>query len=206
MFSLRSDTLVSHRPESNLVLSFRFQDRECVDEILALEQGKVKFAKRKLRVQRCKAITSTPTPSKKIEKGSPVSPSPRKNKTTTGGTITNPRSSGKTPIRVPAPGSIPKGDPNLGQQLEHLSKEERKKEKAANADRVARRLAKKQIKAAMTKESLKFGGDGKGKERVRVRKGGGSARVSAGSSSGKTKAKNSRIRSEANLAKRNMKK
>lgn len=177
-----------------------------MDEILALEQGKVKFAKRKLRVQRCKAITSAPMPSKKTEKGTPASPPPRKSKTATGGTITNPHSSGKTIIRVPTPGSIPKGDPNFGQQLEHLSKEERKKEKAANADRVARRLAKKQVKAAMTKGSLKLGGDGKGKERIRVRKGGGSARVSAGSSSGKTKAKKPRIRSEANLAKRNMKK
>jgi nucleolar protein 12 len=107
------------------------------------------------------------------------------------------------PIHTPASGSIPKGDPNLGRQLEHLSKEERKKEKAANADRVARRLAKKQVKAAMVKESSKFGGDGKGKERVRVRKKGGG---SGGFLPGKTKAKKSRVRSEANLAKRNMKK
>lgn len=137
-----------------------------------------------------------------------ASPSHQKSKTVVGGTITNPRSSGPTPIRVPTSGSIPKGDPNLGKQLEHLSKEERKKEKAVNADRVARRLAKKQVKVAMTKERLKFGSDGTGKERVRARKttSGGSARVSGGSSSGKTKAKKSRVRSEANLAKRNMKK
>ncbi|KAF9648173.1 hypothetical protein BDM02DRAFT_3096934 [Thelephora ganbajun] len=187
----------------------QFAERECVDEVLALEQGKVKFAKRKLRVQRCKAITSVSTLSKrKAEKGVPVSSSSlQKDKITTGGTITNPRSSRSTRVRVPTPGSIPKGDPNLGKQLEHLSKEERKKEKAANADRVARRLAKKQVKAVMTKESMKFGGDGRGKERDRVRKQGrGSTRASGGSSLGKTKAKKSRIRSEANLAKRNTKK
>lgn len=176
-----------------------------MDEVLALEQGKVKFAKRKLRVQRCKATTSSSTPSKKRpESGVPTSStSPRRGKTSSGGTITNPRSSGSTLIRVPTPGSVPRGDPNLGKKLEHLSKEERKKEKAANADRVARRLAKKQVKATMAKESSKFGGDGKGKERVRVRKKGGAP---GGPSSGKTKAKKSRVRSEANLAKRNMKK
>jgi nucleolar protein 12 len=172
-----------------------------VDEVLALEEGKIKFAKRKLRVQRCKAITSASTSSKKkTEKGIPgSSSSPRKGNIATGGTITNPRSSGSTPIHAPTLGTIPKGNPNLGKQLKHLSKEERKKEKAANADRVARRLAKKQVKAAMAKESSKFGG---GKERARVRKGGGSG----GSLSGKTKVKKPRVRSEASFAKRNMKK
>lgn len=115
----------------------------------------------------------------------------------------DPSSSGSTFTRVPAPRSVPKGDPNLGKQLEHLSKEERKREKAANADRVARRLAKKQVKAAMTKEKSKFGEDGRGKERVRVRKKGG---ASGASSSGKAKAKKPRVRSEANIARRNMKK
>jgi len=173
-----------------------------VDEILALEEGKIKFAKRKLRVQRCKIITSASTSSrKKTERGLPVlSSSSQKSKIATGGTITNPRS-GPTPIRTPASGSVPKGDPNFGKQLEHLSKEERKKEKAANVDRVARRLAKKRVKAAMAKESSKFGGDGK--ERVRVRRKGGG---SGGPLPGKAKAKKSRVRSEANLAKRNMKK
>ena len=130
-----------------------------MDEVLALEQGQVKFAKRKLRVQRCKAIPSASTPfKKKTEKGMSISSSsPQKSKAATGGTIMNPHSSGPMPIRVPTPGSIPKGDPNLGKQLKHLSKEERKKEKAANAGRVARRLAKKQVKATMTKESSKLG-------------------------------------------------
>ena len=175
-----------------------------MDEILALEQGKVKFAKRKLRVQRCKTATLASMPSKKkTEREVPGSSLSQRVKTSTGGTVTNPRSSGSTLIRVPTPGSVPKGDPNLGKKLEHLSKEDRKKEKAANADRVARRLAKKQVKAAMTKESSKFGGDSKGKERVRVRRKGGAP---GGPSAGKTKVKKSRVRSEANLANRNMKK
>lgn len=176
-----------------------------MDEVLALEQGKIKFAKRKLRVQRCKANSSASTSSrKKAEKGTAASSSSlQRNKAVTGGTVTTPRSSGSTSVRVPTPQSIPKGDPNLGKQLEHLSKEERKIEKAANADRVARRLAKKQVKAAMTKESSKFGVDGRGKERVRVRKKSGGSGVS---SLGKIKAKKSRVRSEASFAKRNAKK
>jgi hypothetical protein len=58
----------------------------------------------------------------------------------------------------------------------------------------------------MTKESLKFGVDGRSKERVRARTKGGTSGVSGGSSSRKIKAKKPRVRSEANLAKRNMKK
>lgn len=174
-----------------------------MDEILALEQEKIKFAKRKLRVQRCKATTSASTPArKKTEKRTASSSSPQKGKTPTGGTITNPRSSGSASVRIPTPRSIPKGDQNLGKQLEHLSKEQRKQEKAANAERVARRLAKKQVKAAMAKEKSKFRMDGKGKERARVRrKGEGSGASSAGK-----KATKPRVRSEANLAKWNMKK
>ena len=169
-----------------------------MDEILALDQENIKFAKRKLRVQRCKSITTK----KKTGKETLTSPSsPRKGKFTAGGTMTNPRSSHSTPIHVPTPGSMPRGDPNLGKQLEHLSKEERKREKAANMDRVARRLMKKQVKTAMAKNS-KFATDTAGKERMRVRKKG----TSGTPSSRKTKTKKPRVRSEANVAKRNMKK
>jgi nucleolar protein 12 len=188
-----------------MIVSFlSFQDRECVDEILAIEPDKTKFAKRKLRVQRCKAIASASTTVKKVtEKGTTMSSSPQRRRSATSGTIANARPSGATPIRVPIPWSIPKGDPNLGKQLEHLSKEERKKEKAANAERVARRLAKKQVKAGMAKGKSKFETDGKGKERARVRKKGGASRAAP---SGKMTAKKTRARSDASLTKRNMKK
>lgn len=154
-------------------------------------------------MQRCKATTSssTPTRGKTEKKAAAASPSSHNGKTVTVGTIVKPRSSGSTVIQIPTPGSIPKGDPNLGKQLEHLSKEERKKEKAANADRVARRLAKKQVGVAMAKGKLKFGGDGR--ERVRIRKKGGTL---GAPSSRKTRAKKTRVRGEADVAKRNMKK
>ncbi len=89
----------------------RIKDRECVDELLALEQDKLKFAKRKLRVQRCKSSPGT----KQV--------------------VTHKE-------RIPAV-VVPKGDPRLGEKLSGLPKEERKQIKSSDADRVARRLAKK---------------------------------------------------------------
>ncbi|KAF9223006.1 hypothetical protein BS17DRAFT_707694, partial [Gyrodon lividus] len=95
----------------------QFTDRTCVDEILALEPGKLKFAKRKLRVQRCKIIPGASA----TKDASSVK-------------------SARTPNRAPVP-DVPKGDPSLGEKLANLSKEERKQAKASDADRVARRMA-----------------------------------------------------------------
>ncbi|KAG9315964.1 Alpha/Beta hydrolase protein [Chiua virens] len=120
----------------------QFSDRTCVDEILALEPGKLKFAKRKLRVQRCKSIPSSSSvkkePSSKLVKASKPAPIP----------------------------SVPKGDPSLGEKLATLTKEERKRVKAADAERVARRVAKKKARMTLAKEGVPV----KGKERERVRK------------------------------------
>jgi nucleolar protein 12 len=66
---------------------------------------------------------------------------------------------------IDIPSSIPKGDPSLGKRLEHLSKEERKKRKALDADRIARRLAKKRVKAAVEKA----GGNHRDTDRTRKR-------------------------------------
>lgn len=96
----------------------RIKDRECIDELLALEQDKLKFAKRKLRVQRCKSSPGN----KKV--------------------ITQHKE--RTPAVV-----VPKGDPRLGEKLSGLPKEERKQIKSSDADRVARRLAKKKARMSM---------------------------------------------------------
>ena len=57
---------------------------------------------------------------------------------------------------------MPKGDPNLGDRIKGLSKDERKVAKASDADRQARRLAKKKLKHAsdrgMEKGAVKLGG------------------------------------------------
>ncbi|CAA7261564.1 unnamed protein product [Cyclocybe aegerita] len=121
-------------------------DRECVDELLALEESKLKFAKRKLRVQRCKTLPGSKT---LVAGGS----------TTTG-------KSGKW-AGTPTPIVVPQGNPALGEKLVGLPKEERKKLKSTDADRVARRLAKKKARMAMEK-SMK-GKEPGGKTRKRVR-------------------------------------
>ncbi|KIJ64663.1 hypothetical protein HYDPIDRAFT_90009, partial [Hydnomerulius pinastri MD-312] len=153
----------------------QFADRTCVDEILALDQGKLKFAKRKLRVQRCKT-----TPGASAVKG--TSP------------VKTPQATGRTPVPV-----VPKGDPSLGEKLASLSKEERKQAKAADADRLARRMAKKKARIALAKQGVSV----QGKERERVRKTG--LAKKAGAAPPK-KASKGRVRSEKSIAKRNLKK
>ncbi|KAJ4480087.1 hypothetical protein J3R30DRAFT_3873990 [Lentinula aciculospora] len=140
----------------------QFAERDCVDEIIAasLEPGKLKFAKRKLRVERCKTI---PGGSFKVKINSVSSSSSR-----TKNHLSKPNRSTSTSVPIP----IPKGDPSLGAKLAHLSKLERKSAKAADADRMARRLAKKKSRMAMAAG----GGAGtggvkiRGKERGRERK------------------------------------
>ncbi|KAF8903172.1 hypothetical protein CPB84DRAFT_1775032 [Gymnopilus junonius] len=119
----------------------QFLDRECVDELLALEESKLKFAKRKLRIQRCKTIPG-------FKEQVPI---PNQKKKTS------------APVAIP----ILKGDPNLGERLAGLSKDERKEVKSSDADRVARRLAKKKARMAMKPGIGKS--KPKGKERKRVR-------------------------------------
>lgn len=152
-----------------------------MDEVLALEQDKVKFAKRKLRVQRCKNLPANLNsgPSKPQSASSSQTPSK------------NPDRRKATLISIPG---VPKGDPTLGKKLEHLSKEERKQRKSEDADRVARRLAKKKVKAAIEKA------ESKSQTRERTRK-----RTDPKKLAAAPKPKR-RIRSEANMRNRNAKK
>ncbi|KAI0059605.1 hypothetical protein BV25DRAFT_1057022 [Artomyces pyxidatus] len=164
----------------------QFSDRECVDEVVALEEGKLKFAKRKLRVQRCKTLPG----GGKLSHAKSHTPS---GKTTSSGKPARP----PRPAPGPKPGPIPKGDPRLGEKLAHLPKEKRKEVKAADSDRVARRLAKKKARNALEKAGVKE--QKKDRERVRKtafeRKGGAAQEQKKG-----------RIRSEKSLTKRNTKK
>ncbi|KAK0221430.1 hypothetical protein IW262DRAFT_1447863 [Armillaria fumosa] len=147
----------------------QFADRQCVDEVLALEEAKLKFAKRKLRVQRCKTLLG-------------------------GRRTTTLVTAGTKNLVQP---SIPAGDPSLGERLVHLTKEARKHVKSADADRVARRLAKKKARLALGKEGVKM----QGKERDRVRK-----KPSSASSRKTSISKSTRVRSDKSVAKKNMKK
>lgn len=99
----------------------------------------------------------------------------------------------KSKKQAPSPIVIPKGDPSLGEKLAGLSKDERKQRKTTDADRIARRLAKKKARMAL--------GPGvgivktQGRDRERVRK------TTSGRSGKKDGKSRGRIRSAGNVAK-----
>ncbi|KAF8685737.1 RNA recognition motif [Rhizoctonia solani] len=120
----------------------QFIDRASVDEILALEPGTIKLAKRKLRVQRCKTIPGVSLPK---TKPSSAGDKPKEPKIASKGE-SNQKSDRQKARPTPSKPILPRADPNLGERIRSLSKEERKSVKASDADRVARRLAKKKAK------------------------------------------------------------
>ena len=154
-----------------------------------MDAENLKFAKRKLRVQRCKN-TSTIQPAKtRPIRNLPISSA-----------SSHSRKSADRPVSAPIDKvEIPKGNPKLGEELSGLSKEERKRAKASNADRIARRLAKKKSRAAMEKESTKANG------RLRSRKSNKSTSSNGTKNLGK-KLGGRRFRSDRTVAKRNIKK
>lgn len=157
-----------------------------------MEQDRLKFAKRKLRVQRCKTL---PGAKHKIQVKSQTKPS----------LTTSSRSSTHRPFNESVSTPIPKGDPSLGTKISHLSKDERKQVKAGDTDRVARRLAKKKMakaKMSLVEKGVK-GRDGKDRgDRERVRKTG-KERQGGQGDKGKSRG---RIRSGKAISKLNMKK
>ena len=98
-----------------------------MEELLAMDESKFRFAKKKLRVQPCKTLPAKPRPDRNAKE---------QTKTTS----------------TPKPAFMPKGNPKLGEALKDLSKEERKVYKSTDADRQARRLAKKKMKAGFDKD------------------------------------------------------
>ena len=102
-------------------------------------------------------------------------------------------------FRKPETIEIPKGDSSLGEKLAGLSKDVRKQLKATDADRVARRLAKKKARHALEKAGVS--GPSDKKIRQRERKKGTQRTVNTGRKESK-----GRVRSDKSMAKRNMKK
>lgn len=121
-----------------------------------MEPTKVKFSKRKLRVQRCKANTGAPS-------GPVISPK-------SGGTkqgLKSAADSGSRSITTSLTSSKPhRGDPLLGERLKSLPKEERKEIKKQDANRLARRMEKKKKRQALDKAL----GSDKVRDRTRIRK------------------------------------
>lgn len=125
-------------------LTLNKKDRESVEEVLAMDAKQIKFAKRTLRVQPCKTIPTANTLQNTIKKVAAGAG---------GGASSNKKDKTKKPyVRR---GVIPKGDPLLGEKLKNLSKEERKNIKSSDADRQARRLAKKKAKMSLEKDKAK---------------------------------------------------
>lgn len=122
------------------------KDRESVEEILAMDAKQIKFAKRTLRVQPCKTIPTANTLQNTIKKVAAGSG---------GGGGASSGKKDKTKRPFVRPGVIPKGNPLLGEKLKDLSKEERKTIKSSDADRQARRLAKKKAKMSLEKDKAK---------------------------------------------------
>ena len=134
-----------------------FADTESVDEVLAIDSAKMRFAKKPLRVQRAKTLPSA--------SGKPtIGPA----STSTSGAKGKDKASGKdakdksgkakaptTAIKQTPAGPVPRGNPKLGEKIRNLSKEDRKVAKSSDADRQARRLAKKKMRGKMGKEMEK---------------------------------------------------
>ncbi|QRV92788.1 RNA recognition motif protein [Ceratobasidium sp. AG-Ba] len=159
----------------------QFYDRASADEILAIEAGTIKLAKRKLRIQRCKTLPGATLPKlKPKERPSDVRP---------------PKSPTLTSRRSSAP-TVPRADPALGDRIRSLSKEERKAVKSSDADRVARRLAKKKARVEMERGARKAGGR---KENPLGGRNGGKGKVAKGG-------KGKRERSDKATLRKNVKK
>ncbi|KAG8994653.1 hypothetical protein FRB94_009755 [Tulasnella sp. JGI-2019a] len=139
-----------------------FRDVECVDEVLALSPEKLSFGRRILRVQRCKTISGPKSKSNTksaLPQASKSIPDSKNNRSV----------KAKIPIPIPR---IPKGDPTLGTRLVGLSTSERKEAKSNDADRVARRLAKKKQRAAMESNKSKAVAGGGSPSSTKLKKGG----------------------------------
>jgi len=163
-----------------------FMDHECVDHVIAADADQLKFAKRILRVQRCKT-----TPSSKAGTSSRTAASPGK----------APRPLPETGVKGkrPQPATarvveIPRGDPKLGERLAGLDKDARKAAKSADQDRIARRLAKKKARAVMQKGVGALDLERGKRERKRTQ------------NPGKGSSTKPRMKSDRAIAKRNVKK
>jgi nucleolar protein 12 len=159
--------------------------------VLALPEEKLKYNKRKLRVQRCKTLPGKPKPT-------PGDTSAKDAAAAAAAALKyqDPRKTHPNNTSKPLP--LPKGNPLLGEQIKDLSKDERKVAKATDADRLARRMAKKKARVTMDKQ----GGPANKRESVKLGSFGGK------NAKGKTdlKAKKSRTRSEHAATGRNKKK
>lgn len=158
-----------------------------MDEILALPADKLKHAKKKLRVQPCKALPPS-LGGKEVKAAAAKDAKDKKGK----GKDFKPKHSSK-PSNIPSTGKLPKGDPTLGDRLASLSKDERKAAKASDPERLIRRAAKKEAVKAKAKMANK-------RDKVKLDVRGTSRKLKAGRQE-VGKAKKGRVRSGRALEK-----
>lgn len=125
-----------------------------MDEIIAMEADKLKFANRKLRVQRCKAKNTSSKPSNSVAIKDLTTAEAKGKSTFSKGDKTH---------------KLHKGDPLLGERIKGLSKDERKEVKKQDVNRLARRMEKKAKRRTLDPAS-RSGKMKEIKERIRVRK------------------------------------
>ncbi|CAE7212404.1 unnamed protein product [Rhizoctonia solani] len=122
----------------------QFIDRASADEILAMEPGTIKLAKRKLRIQRCKTVPGVSLQKPKVSR--PANDSKKSDP---------PSKSDRQKPKANKPARVLRADTGLGERIRSLSKEDRKSVKAGDADRIARRLAKKKAKVVSERGARK---------------------------------------------------
>ncbi|KAF8322486.1 hypothetical protein DL93DRAFT_2162627, partial [Clavulina sp. PMI_390] len=148
-----------------------FKDRNCVDEVMAVERDRLKLAKRKIRVERCKTKTASSVAAA-AKKQPRVTGGERAAKISSSSKPAAPPHSSSTSSPKPKPktnaaagpkvsASLPVGDPLLGERLKGMDKDARRAAKAADPTRQARRLAKKKARHAL--EGAGIAGSGQGK-------------------------------------------
>lgn len=162
---------------------------------MAIEESKLKLAKRKLRVERCKTRTASSMPKTPHVRDGESAANPKSKP------ATNPAKDAPRPStlnsRSHPPIKVPKGDPGLGDKLRGLDKDARRSAKAADPARQARRMAKKKARRVLEDGGVgSGGGNSKGGVLGNMRKLG----------KPKIKAKVSRVRGEKSAARRNGKK
>ena len=133
------------RDTADVVMCHDLQDRECVDEMLALDSVRVKLSKRKLRLERCK--TSAAKAAAVYKAAKEAAQTARKDKMIAERKALNRGifDSKKLP-NIPFVKLNQAPRPDIGDQLKDLSKDERKNLKSADDERLARRLNKKNSK------------------------------------------------------------
>lgn len=180
------------------------QDRECVDEMLALDAQRVRLSKRKLRLERCKSLSAAAAAKKAAEAASARAAAAEARER-----ARKDKRSADAAARRAAPridlSELPAPRPDIGESLRELSKEDRKALKESDAERAARRLEKKsRARLTMKMEKQKEVLD----KRLKLAGKGGSAeskKFKAGKNDG-GKSKKTRTRSDAMIKKKNTKK